>query len=48
MPSFRRVLTSVADAYRNRRNDIEQSADRLRSAIQRSVAGDRLGRGHAG
>ena len=37
MPSFRRVLTSVADAYRNRRNDIEQSAGRLRTAIQRSA-----------
>ncbi|MCO5247241.1 MAG: thioredoxin domain-containing protein, partial [Anaerolineae bacterium] len=37
MPSFRRVLTSVADAYRNRRNDIEQSAGRLRAAIQRSA-----------
>ena len=29
MPSFRRVLTSAADAYRNRRNDIEQSAERV-------------------
>ncbi|MEZ4769252.1 MAG: thioredoxin domain-containing protein [Caldilineales bacterium] len=37
MPSFRRVLTSVADAYRNRRNDIEQSAGRLRTALQRTA-----------
>ncbi|MCB0253367.1 MAG: thioredoxin domain-containing protein [Anaerolineae bacterium] len=37
MPSFRRVLTSVADAYRNRRNDIEQSAARLRTALQRTA-----------
>ena len=37
MPSFRRVLTSVSDAYRNRRNGIEQSAARLRTAIQRNA-----------
>jgi hypothetical protein len=37
MPSFRRVLVSVADAYRNRRAQIEESAGRMRTALQRSV-----------
>jgi hypothetical protein len=37
MPSFRRVLVSVADAYRNRRSQIEESAGRMRTALQRSV-----------
>ena len=30
MPSFRRVLTSVADAYVNRRSDIARTAEQLR------------------
>jgi hypothetical protein len=37
MPSFRRVLVSVADAYRTRRAQIEESAGRMRTALQRSV-----------
>lgn len=37
MPSFRRVLVSVADAYRNRRAQIEESAGRMRTALQRSL-----------
>jgi uncharacterized protein YyaL (SSP411 family) len=36
MPSFRRVLVSVADAYRNRRAQIEESAGRMATALQRS------------
>jgi len=36
MPSFRRVLVSVADAYRNRRAQIDESAGRMRTALQRS------------
>ncbi len=36
MPSFRRVLLAVADAYRNRRAQIEESAGRMRTALQRS------------
>jgi hypothetical protein len=37
MPSFRRVLLATADAYRNRRAQIEESAGRMRTALQRSV-----------
>ncbi len=37
MPSFRRVLLATADAYRNRRAQIEESAGRMRAALQRSV-----------
>jgi len=36
MPSFRRVLTSVADAYRSRRSQVEESAGRMRAALQRN------------
>jgi uncharacterized protein YyaL (SSP411 family) len=36
MPSFRRVLVSVADAYRHRRAQIEESAGRMAAALQRS------------
>ncbi len=36
MPSFRRVLVSVADAYRSRRAQIEESAGRMAAALQRS------------
>jgi uncharacterized protein len=36
MPSFRRVLVAAADAYRNRRAQIEESAGRMRTALQRS------------
>ena len=37
MPSFRRVLVAVADAYRTRRKDIEQSASRMRQALQQTA-----------
>ena len=30
MPSFRRVLVAVSDAYHKQRKDIEQSASRMR------------------
>ena len=38
MPGFPRVLTSVAEAYRTRRSEIERSAAQLREALQRQVA----------
>src|SRR5687767_11856448 len=31
MPSFRRVLAGVADAYRNRRDDVRRSGEQLRN-----------------
>ncbi|HEV2124768.1 MAG TPA: thioredoxin domain-containing protein, partial [Chloroflexota bacterium] len=34
MPSFKEVLTSVADAYRSRRADVDKSADQLRAILQ--------------
>ena len=37
MPSFRRVLVAVSDAYRTRRKDIEQSAARMRQALQQTA-----------
>ena len=37
MPSFRRVLVAVSDAYRTRRNDVEQSAARMRQALQQTA-----------
>jgi len=37
MPSFRRVLTSVAEAYRLRKVEVTQTADRLRAFLQRPV-----------
>ncbi len=36
MPSFRRVLVAASDAYRTRRAQIEESAGRMRTALQRS------------
>src|SRR5919198_6210785 len=36
MPSFKRVLRSVADAYANRRDDVEQTANQLRQLYQRA------------
>ena len=37
MPSFRRVLVAVSDAYRTRRKDLEQSAARMREALQQTA-----------
>jgi len=37
MPAFRQVLTGVADAYHNRRDEVEQSAQALTEALDRSV-----------
>jgi uncharacterized protein YyaL (SSP411 family) len=37
MPGFPRVLRAVADAYRNRRGDIEQTAKQLSGAMSRQV-----------
>jgi hypothetical protein len=37
MPGFRRVLVAVSDAYRTRRADIEQSAARMRQALQQTA-----------
>jgi uncharacterized protein len=36
MTSFRQVLTAIADAYRERRDDVQQGADQLRQLLQRS------------
>jgi uncharacterized protein YyaL (SSP411 family) len=38
MPSFKRVLLSVSQAYRERRGDVERSADELVGVIDRQVA----------
>jgi uncharacterized protein YyaL (SSP411 family) len=35
MPSFRRVLAAVADAFANRQQEIEQTADQVREFLQR-------------
>ena len=35
MPSFRRVLAAVEDAYRSRRTDVLQTADQVRGFLQR-------------
>ena len=35
MPSFRRVLAAVADAWRHRRGEVEQQADELAGAVAR-------------
>ena len=37
LPSFRRVLEAVVDAYENRRGDIEQTAARVTEVIRRSA-----------
>ncbi|MEO0566011.1 MAG: DUF255 domain-containing protein, partial [Chloroflexota bacterium] len=39
MPAFKQVLTSVHDAYINRRDEVEQSADNMKSALARDVLG---------
>jgi len=36
LPSFRRVLVAVAEAYRERRGQVKESAAQLRSALQRT------------
>ncbi|HJU88479.1 MAG TPA: thioredoxin domain-containing protein [Gemmatimonadaceae bacterium] len=36
MPSFSRVMRSVADAYANRRGDVERSAEQVRELLNRS------------
>src|SRR5207248_4114072 len=43
MPSFRRVLAAVADAYRSRRSEIERNAEELTAQLGRRLipAGDR-------
>ena len=37
MPGFPRVLRSVAEAYRTRRHEVDQSATQLRATLQREV-----------
>jgi uncharacterized protein YyaL (SSP411 family) len=39
MPAFRQVLVGVAEAYNNRRGDVEQAADQLTQALSRDVLG---------
>ncbi|MBX6377438.1 MAG: thioredoxin domain-containing protein [Clostridia bacterium] len=38
-PGFGRVLTAVADAYRNRRAEVEETAARLQKALRQACAG---------
>jgi uncharacterized protein YyaL (SSP411 family) len=37
MPAFRQVLTAIADAYRDQRDDVAKQADALVDALQRSA-----------
>jgi uncharacterized protein len=39
MPSFRQVMAGVHDAYVNRREEVNRSADNLRDALKRDVLG---------
>ena len=39
MPAFHQILTGVADAYHNRRQDAEQSAGALTESLDRNVLG---------
>jgi uncharacterized protein YyaL (SSP411 family) len=41
LPSFRRVLQSVADAYENRREGVAESAEQLKSIYESNLAGAR-------
>jgi uncharacterized protein YyaL (SSP411 family) len=43
MPGFRRVLTSVGEAYRRAPDEIRRSADQLRSHLGRSLMGHEAG-----
>ncbi|MDP9349796.1 MAG: thioredoxin domain-containing protein [Gemmatimonadota bacterium] len=38
MPSFRQVLLGVSEAYRERRSDVDRSAEELRGALRQSMA----------
>jgi uncharacterized protein YyaL (SSP411 family) len=38
MPAFRQLLTGVADAYANRRDEVEGAADQIIQALESSVA----------
>jgi uncharacterized protein YyaL (SSP411 family) len=44
IPGFRTVLLSMADAYRNRREDVEQQAAQLANILQRSSGAPLLNR----
>src|SRR5690606_37044056 len=39
MPAFRQILVGVADAYRQRRAEVERSADAITEALDRDVLG---------
>jgi uncharacterized protein YyaL (SSP411 family) len=39
MPSFRRVMAAVADAWNNRRSDVADQADRISTALSMKVTG---------
>src|SRR5437867_9497268 len=41
MPSFRRVLTAVADAYKSRRGDVERTTSQLRELFSTMAQGSR-------
>ena len=38
LPSFQQVLTSVADAYHNRRDEVDRSAEQLREVLRQGTA----------
>jgi uncharacterized protein YyaL (SSP411 family) len=38
MPSFRQVLLGIAEAYRERRGDVDRSAEELRGALRQSMS----------
>ena len=46
MPSFRRVLDAVDDAWHNRRDEVDHQADALAEAIERRTRLPRLPRAH--
>ena len=43
MPSFRRVLAHVADAYRSRRKDVEEAASEVKQSLGRMLTAVRSG-----
>ena len=45
MPSFRQLLGAVADAYRDRRSDVEQAGARIREVLERSATEPQPGLG---
>ncbi|MGE3270812.1 MAG: thioredoxin domain-containing protein [Chloroflexota bacterium] len=42
-PGFPRILAGVAEAYRNRRGEVEKNAEQMRQALQRKIAPQQTG-----